>query len=112
MIRRYAVVKVIPAQCGGYWIDVAVYKELEDMRQPEHGTAGSAVFRNDTSVPHSDLSVADTGPPKQLGGTSRLRPPSPSRNGFPKAATRRPSSATLGQIFQRFTPEGTPGPVN
>ena len=30
-IRRYAVVKVIPAQNGGFWIDVAVYKELENM---------------------------------------------------------------------------------
>ena len=40
-IRRYAIVKVIPAQNGGFWVDVAVYKELEDVRQPEHATAGA-----------------------------------------------------------------------
>ncbi|MEI8376520.1 MAG: hypothetical protein WCJ35_27195 [Planctomycetota bacterium] len=41
-IRRYAVVKVIPAQNGGFWIDLAVFKELENMRQPEHATAAIA----------------------------------------------------------------------
>jgi len=48
-MRRRAVIRVIPAQ-GGYWVDVAVYKELEDMVRPEHATAGAATFRYDSSL--------------------------------------------------------------
>ncbi|MBN1396224.1 MAG: hypothetical protein JW959_14470, partial [Pirellulales bacterium] len=33
-MRRRAVVRVVPAQ-GGHWVDVAVYKELEDLARPE-----------------------------------------------------------------------------
>jgi len=49
-IRRRAVVRVIPAQ-GGYNVDIAVHKELEDLPRPEHATAGSATFRHDSSLP-------------------------------------------------------------
>ena len=42
-MRRRAVVRVIPAQ-GGHWVDVAVFKELEDVVKPEHATAGAATF--------------------------------------------------------------------
>ena len=49
-IRRRAVVRVIPER-GGYMIDVAVYKELEDLPRPEHATAGAATFRHDSSLP-------------------------------------------------------------
>jgi len=48
-IRRRAVMRVIPAQ-DGYLVDVAVYKELEDLPRPENSTAG-ATFRNDNSLP-------------------------------------------------------------
>ena len=48
-IRRWAVVRVVPAE-GGYWADVAVFKELEDVRRPEHATAGAATFRYDASL--------------------------------------------------------------
>jgi hypothetical protein len=48
-IRRRAVVRVTADQ-GGYWIDVAVFKELEDVAQPEHATAGAATFRYDDSL--------------------------------------------------------------
>jgi hypothetical protein len=47
-IRRTAVVRVLPAP-NGYVVDVAVFKELEDLKQPEHSTAGAASFRNDSS---------------------------------------------------------------
>lgn len=47
-IRRRAIVRVIPAP-NGYVVDVAVFKELEDLKQPEHSTAGAASFRNDSS---------------------------------------------------------------
>jgi hypothetical protein len=48
-IRRWAMVQVIPAE-GGYWVDVAVFKELEDVRRPEHATAGAATLRYDGSL--------------------------------------------------------------
>ncbi len=48
-IRRRAVVRVIPAD-GGYWVDVAVFKYLEDVVKPEHATAGAATFRYDDSL--------------------------------------------------------------
>lgn len=48
-IRRFAIVRVIPEQ-SGYLVDVAVFKELEDVIRPAHATAGAATFRNDTSM--------------------------------------------------------------
>jgi hypothetical protein len=48
-IRRRAVVRVMPTE-GGYWVDVAVFKELEDVSRPEHATAGAATFRYDDSL--------------------------------------------------------------
>ena len=48
-IRRRAIVRVIPAE-QGFWIDVAVLKELEDVTQPDHATAGAATFRYDDSL--------------------------------------------------------------
>lgn len=49
-IRRQALVRVVPTG-DGYLIDVAVFKELEDVRRPEYATAGGALFRNDTPKP-------------------------------------------------------------
>jgi hypothetical protein len=48
-IRRRAVVSMLPAQ-GGFWVDVAVFKELEDLHKPEHASAGGATFRYDSSL--------------------------------------------------------------
>ena len=48
-IRRQAVVRVIPTE-GGYLVEVAVFKELEDVVRPEHATAGAATFRYDDSL--------------------------------------------------------------
>ena len=48
-IRRYATVQVRPVQ-GGYSVDVAVFKELEDVVQPAHAAAGSATFRHDSAL--------------------------------------------------------------
>jgi len=47
--RRRAVVRVIPAQ-GGYWIDIAAFKELENAAAPMNATAGSTTFRYETSL--------------------------------------------------------------
>ena len=50
-IRRTATVRVIPApDQGGYLVDVAVFKELEDVVQPVHASAGAATFRYDSSL--------------------------------------------------------------
>jgi hypothetical protein len=57
-IRRRGLVRVIPEQ-GGYLIDLAVYKELEDLPYPENATAGAATFRYDDSLPsrfHDEVS--------------------------------------------------------
>ena len=44
-IRRRAQVNVIP-DGAGYLIDVRVYKELEDVDQPEHSTVGNSTLRH------------------------------------------------------------------
>ena len=48
-MRRRAVVRVLPAE-GGHWVDVAVFRELEDLPRPEHASTGSATFRYDNSL--------------------------------------------------------------
>ena len=47
-MRRRAQVRVLPAE-GGFWVDVAVYKELEDMVQPEQSTVGRATFPTEST---------------------------------------------------------------
>ena len=50
-IRRTATVRVTPAPTqNGYLVDVAVFKELEDVVRPAHATAGAATFRYDSSL--------------------------------------------------------------
>ena len=96
-IRRYAVVKVIPAQNGGFWVDVAVFKELENLRQPEHSTAGSATFR-------TDASLASPIKPDQTLGVNQ--------NWIPQGRDTAAEQRIIGQILDRFTPQGTPVPLN
>jgi hypothetical protein len=48
-VRRSAIVRVLPAE-RGYWVDVAVFKQLEDVREPLEGDAGAATFRYDSSL--------------------------------------------------------------
>lgn len=48
-VRRYAFVRVIPAD-GGYLLQVAVHKQLEDVVQPEHATVDRAAVRHDGSL--------------------------------------------------------------
>ena len=48
-IRRRALVRVIPAD-RGFWVDVAVFKELEDVKSPTGSTTGSATFRYNTTL--------------------------------------------------------------
>ena len=85
---------------------MAVYKELENVRQPEHATAGSATFRNDISPNRSDIpsTARNRQPTGQSSSLSQIWIP----QGRDTAAEQR----ILGQILDRFTPEGTPVPVN
>lgn len=48
-IRRQAIVRVSPGQ-GGWLVDVAVYKELEDVPQPQFATASAAAFRSENTI--------------------------------------------------------------
>lgn len=48
-IRRTATVRVIPTD-GGFLVDVAVFKELEDVSKPDYATVGEATFRHDGSL--------------------------------------------------------------
>ena len=57
-IRRRAVVRVIPTQ-GGHWVEVQVFKELEDVLKPEHATAGSATFRYDDTLSGIENPITD-----------------------------------------------------
>jgi hypothetical protein len=48
-IRRFAKVRVIP-NGESYLLDIKVYKELEDLPEPEHSTISSRVLRHDSTV--------------------------------------------------------------
>jgi hypothetical protein len=49
-VRHRAIVLIQPAEDGGYFIDVRVFKELEDVPTPSRATAGPAIFRADNLV--------------------------------------------------------------
>jgi hypothetical protein len=49
-MRRRAVVRVMPQTDGGYLVEVAVYKELEDVAQPEFSTVDSEALRHDGTL--------------------------------------------------------------
>lgn len=49
-IRHRAVVKLSAADDGGYFVDVRIYKELEDLDKPVQATAGAAAFRSFDTV--------------------------------------------------------------
>jgi hypothetical protein len=49
-MRHRAEVLIQPADDGGFFVRVTVYKELEDLPRPSRSTAGSASFRSDNTV--------------------------------------------------------------
>jgi hypothetical protein len=49
-IRHRAIVLISVADNGGFFIDVKVFKELEDVAIPTYSTAGSAAFRSYPTV--------------------------------------------------------------
>ena len=68
------------------------------MPRPEHATAGSATFRNDVSPGATQLQPTRRG--------------SGSQSWIPQDRDAAVEQRILGQILNRFTPEGTPIPVN
>jgi hypothetical protein len=49
-IRHRAEVLIQPADDGGFFVQVTVYRELEDLPRPVRSTAGAASFRSDNTV--------------------------------------------------------------
>jgi hypothetical protein len=49
-VRRRSLVLIHPADDGGYFVNVTVFKELEDLARPIRATAGAASFRSDNTV--------------------------------------------------------------
>jgi hypothetical protein len=52
-VRRFAKVRVIPSN-DQYWIDLKVFKELEDLPQPVGSTVGGRISRHDNSIEGDD----------------------------------------------------------
>lgn len=48
-VRRFAKIRVIP-NGDSYLVDVKVYKELEDLPEPQHSTVSGRMARHDNSV--------------------------------------------------------------
>lgn len=59
-IRRRASVRVSPT-AGGFDVEIAVYKELEDVAQPEHANVGASTLRHDGSLVRNEPNAL-TGP--------------------------------------------------
>jgi hypothetical protein len=49
-LRHRAEVSIQPAPDGGYFVQVDVYKELEDLPKPLRSTAGAAAFRGTITI--------------------------------------------------------------
>ena len=49
-IRHRAIILIRPADDGGYFVDVKIFKELEDLARPTQATAGAASFRSDNTL--------------------------------------------------------------
>lgn len=60
-LRRYAQLRVVPTGAG-FEVYVEVYKEVEDVSQPEYSTVTSTVRRHDGSLVTSNLSDRRLGP--------------------------------------------------
>jgi hypothetical protein len=55
-VRRFAKVRVVPSQ-DQYWIDLKVYKELEDLPQPVGSAIGGRISRHDSSVDQDEVDL-------------------------------------------------------
>ena len=91
-MRRRAVVRVMPAP-GGHWIDVAVFKELENLIPPEFATAGAATFRYDSSLSR----VVNPAPDQQIA-----------KNWIPQGRDALLEQCIIGDLLSRCGQVGRP----
>ena len=64
-IRRFAIANVDAAPGGGFKIKVQVFKQLEDLAQPERQAIGRAVFNNDFPINRTQEVVGPVSAPVQ-----------------------------------------------
>ncbi|MCC7086682.1 MAG: hypothetical protein IT427_16910 [Pirellulales bacterium] len=106
-IRRRAFVRVIPDE-HGYFVDVTVIKELEDLPQPEKASAGAATFRYDTSL-QRDTEFA-TDPYRIPGDPARpVGPRTPTVGWIPLGRDTMLEQALLAEIRARLGGSMTAG---
>jgi hypothetical protein len=91
-IRRRVVMRVIPTE-GGYLVDVAVYKELENVPRPLLGTQGTSTFRSET---RPDQIVAD------IDDTADIGQPVLNVNWIPEGRDPVQEQVILAQVCKRF----------
>jgi hypothetical protein len=102
-IRRTANVRIIPNATGapGYLVDVAVWKELEDVPQPIQASAGAATFRYDTSLQRD--TEFDTDPNRIPGDPARPNGPrTPTIGWIPLGRDPNLEQAIIGKIQARL----------
>ncbi len=63
-IRYYAIAQIEVADDGGFFVDVKVYKELEDVPRPTRANAPVAAFRSDNTVVERQREVIETVTPE------------------------------------------------
>ena len=100
-IRRYAVVKVIPAQNGGF-----LGRRGRVQGTGERAPAGTRHGRLG-HFPQRRLAHQHSAP-----RNPRALPTGANQNWIPQGRDTVAEQRILGQILDRFTPEGTPVPVN
>lgn len=49
-LRHRCIVEITTGQSGGYFVDVKVFRELEDLQTPSRATAGEATFRLESTI--------------------------------------------------------------
>jgi hypothetical protein len=62
-IRHRAIVLLMPAESGGYFVDVKVFREEEDLPKPAGSRSGVASFQGDISIDRRNI-VVDEGTPE------------------------------------------------
>ncbi|HEX3315995.1 MAG TPA: hypothetical protein VHR72_13945 [Gemmataceae bacterium] len=58
--RHRVTLLILPADQGGFFIQVIVRKELEDLPKPEHSIVGPAAFRTDQNVDQTTEVIDDS----------------------------------------------------
>jgi hypothetical protein len=98
-MRRRALVQVIPSDDGGTLVDVVVYKELEDMAQPENAPTASATFQFDSGLQRFSVPVGRQG--VSLGWIPKGRDPALEQKIIAQLLARTEPPRSFFSIFQK-----------